>query len=381
MHPDRAAALVVLWVAAVFLSVAPAGAQDSVFVAEDGLNTGGIGAYSVSYGPGSASGSTINSSLITTPAAGATTEVQMTLATDGLGDLFVGEWASGTTATVGEYSLSGAPINSSLLTLADSSGAPQLAADAEGHLFVAVGNTVSEYTTGGTLLNSFTVGPGGQFAGALNVSALALDSADDLYTAYTTGDPLQGRPYNGVIGKYTASGSALNTKLITTPNFINGLAVGGGNVFVSLQDGPPDIFSTIDEYTTDGTEVMNGFISNSGHMALDGQGYLLVGSYGDGTIAAYTTAGVLLNRTVVSGAGGAEDLVAFPTPEPSALALLAVGAAAFFVRRYRCQPHLPKTDSPAVSPRGFSVAASDGQPEGPGQIFPMSPVRVFESIA
>lgn len=182
---------------------------------------------------------------------------------------------------------------------------------------------------------------GGQLAGVVNVSALAVDSADDLYTAYTTGDPLQGQPYNGVIGKYTASGSPISKRLITTPNFINGLAVGGGNVFVSLQDGPPDLLSRIDEYTTDGSEVMSGFISDSGHMALDGQGHLLVDSYGDGTIAAYTTAGVLLNRTVVSGAGGAEDLVAFPTPEPSALGLLAVGAAAFLVRRYRCQPPFP----------------------------------------
>jgi len=337
-----AASFVIRWIGALILSVAPVGAQDSIFVAEDGVNTGSVGAYSVSYGPSSASGSTINPDLITSPAAGATTEVRMTLATDGLGDLFVGEWASGTTATVGEYSLSGAPINSSLLTLFDSSGAPQLAADAEGHLFVAVANAVSEYTTGATLLNSFTVGPTGQLAGAVNVSALAVDGADDLYTAFTTGNPLLGQPYNGVIGKYTASGSPISKRLITTPNFINGLAVGGGNVFVSLADGPPDIFSAIDEYTTDGTEVMGGLISNSGHLALDGQGHLLVDSYGDGTIAAYTTAGVLLNRTVISGAGGAEDLVAVPAPEPSALGLLAVGAAAFFVRRYRRQPHLPQ---------------------------------------
>jgi len=334
MHPKRAAALVVLWVATATLSVAPASAQDSVFVAEDGLNTGGVGAYSVSYGPASASGSTINSSLITSPAAGATTEVRMTLATDGMGDLFVGEWASGTTATVGEYSLSGAPINSSLLTLSDSSGAPQLAADAEGHLFVAVANSVSEYTTGGTLLDSFSVGPTGQLAGAVNVSALAVDSADDLYTAFTTGNPLQGQPYNGVIGKYTASGSPISKRLITTSDFINGLTVGGGNVFVSLQDGPPDLLSRIDEYTTDGSEVMSGFISNSGHMALDGQGHLLVDSYGDGTIAAYTTTGVLLNQAVISGAGGAADLVAFPAPEPSVLGLLAVGAAAVVSRLF-----------------------------------------------
>jgi len=336
MHRKRAAAFAALWVAATIFSAALAGAQDNVFVAEDGVNTGSVGAYSVSFGPDSASGSIVNPSLITTPAAGATTEVRVTLATDGLGDLFVGEWASGSTATIGEYSLSGTAINSSLLTLPDSSGALQLAADAQGHLFVAVGDTVSEYTTGGTLLNSFTAGPGGLLNTA-NISALAVDSADDLYTAYTTGDPLQGRAYNGVIGKYTASGSPISTSLIRTPNFINALAVGGGNVFVSIQDGPPDLVNRIDEYTTDGSLVDTGLISGvSGHLALDGQGHLLVDSYGDGTIAAYTTSGVLLNSTVVSGAGGAEDLVVIATPEPSALMLGLVGLAAAV--GMRCSP-------------------------------------------
>jgi len=325
------ASLLVLSVAGT-LGVASAGAQEDIFVVQDGVNTGTIGEYSVSFGPGSASGSTINPNLVTTAPAGATTEVRMTLATDGLGDLFVGEWASGTTATVGEYSLSGAPINSSLLTLADSTGVPQLAVDAEGHLFVAVGNAVSIYTTGGTLLSSFTVGARG--AGA-NISALAVDSADNLYTAFTTGDPILGQSYNGVIGKYTSSGSPISARLITTPNFINGLTVGDGNVFISLQDGPPDIFSAINEYTTDGSEVASGLISNSGHMALDGQGHLLVDSYGDGTVAAYTTAGILLNSTVVTGAGGAEDLIVIPAqvPEPSTMALFGCVGVMWLTRR------------------------------------------------
>lgn len=332
MQPWRALAIAVPWFGAVAL--APAFAQDSVFVAEDGLNIGEIGAYTVSFGPDSASGSTINSSFITSPPAGATTEVRMSLAGDGLGDLFVGEWASGTTATVGEYSINGTAINSSLLTLSDSIGAPQLAVDAEGHLFVAVGDTVSEYTTGGTLLNSFTVGPVG-LGSSVSIAALAVDSSDDLYTAYTTGDSVGGT-YRGVVGEYTASGSPISKSLITTPNYIASLAVGGGDIFVSIQDGPPDLGNRVDEYTTDGSEVVNGLITGaSGHLALDGQGDLLAASYGAGTIRAYTTSGALLNSAVVSGVVGAEDIVAIPVPEPSAATVLLSGALVLAVCRGR----------------------------------------------
>lgn len=330
MHSKRAFAIGALCFVGAS-SLTPAVAQDEVFVAQDGLNTGTIGAYDVSFGSDSASGSTVNSDLITTPPAGASTEVRVSLATDGLGDLFVGEWATGsTTATIGEYSLNGTVINSSLLTLSDSSGVPQLVADSEGQLFVALGGTVSEYTTGGTLLNSFKVGPvGGE---EVNISALALDSSDDLYLAFSVGLITLDYTDNGVVSEYTASGSPIKKSLISTPNLINGLAVGGGNILVSISDGPPDILARIDEYTTGGTLVTQGFIANSGRLALDGQGHLLVSDYGVGTVGAYTTSGGLLNSTAISGVVGAEDILAIPVPEPSAPGLLAVGAMGIFLR-------------------------------------------------
>ena len=331
MYSKRAFTIAALWLAGSALGISRAAAQDEVFVAQDGINTGSIGAYGVSFGPGSVSGSTINSSLITSPAAGQGVEVRMSLATDGSGDLFVGEYSGGTTATIGEYSLNGTAINSSFLTLSDSTGVPQLAADGQGHLFVSVGGLVSEYTTGGTLLNSFSTGPG---ITAVNISALAVDSSDDLYTAYATGNPLEGGTYHGVIGEYTASGSPISRSLITTPNFINGLTVGGGDIYVSILNGPPDIESRIDEYTTGGSEVMSPFIFGvGGRTALDGQGHLLVDSYGDGTVSAYTTGGALLGSSVISGAGGAEDMVIIPVPEPSVVLLLAVGVGGLLVRR------------------------------------------------
>ncbi|HEV2329942.1 MAG TPA: hypothetical protein VGY56_14265 [Verrucomicrobiae bacterium] len=108
---------------------------------------------------------------------------------------------------------------------------------------------------------------------------------------------------------------------------INSLAVGGGDIFASIQDAPPDIVNQVNEYTTSGSLVMSGlFPGVGGHLALDGQGHLLVDSYGDGTINAHTTSGALLQSDVISGAGGAEDMVAIPVPEPAVTGQLAVGA-------------------------------------------------------
>lgn len=328
MQPKQIFIIAALCVAGSTLNVI---AQDDVFVAQDGLNTGSIGAYSISFGAGSATGSTINSRLITSPAAGQSTEVRMTLATDG-SDLFVGEYSGGTTATIGEYSLNGTAINSSFLTLSDNSDvAPQLAADGQGHLFVAVGNTVSEYNASGSLLNSFSLGAG---SGLASIMGLAVDGSDDLYTDSTTGNPLQGQPYDGVIGEYTASGTAISKSLITTPNFINGLSVGGGDIYTSIQDGPPDVVNRVDEYTTGGSTVKSPLIFGmGGHTALDGQGHLLVDSYGDGTVSAYTTSGTLIGSGVVSGANAAEDIIVIPVPEPSVAGLMAVGVLGLLVRR------------------------------------------------
>jgi hypothetical protein len=328
MHSQSAFVIAAYCIATGILSVMSALAQDEVFVAQDGLNTGNIGAYDVSFGPGTASSSTVNAGLITSPPAGASTQVYMSLATDGMGDLFVGEWANGGMASVGEYSLNGSVINSSLLTLSDSSGTPELAADSEGQIFIGIRNTVSEYTTGGTLLNSFHVG---SIASVADISALAVDGSGNVYAAYETGLQGVGYPYNTTIEEYTASGSALG-RPITTPNYVNALAVGGGDIFVSIRDGPPDLENRVDEYTTGGGLLMSGLISGtSGNLALDGQGHLFVDSYGDGTVGVYTTSGDLLNSTVISGAGWPEDMVVIPIPEPAAPRLLAIGAVGLLV--------------------------------------------------
>jgi hypothetical protein len=296
-----------------------------LFVADDGVNTGGVGEYNVTITSGSASGSTVNAGLITTSPAGASAQVRMSLASDGQ-DLFVGEWVQGaSTATIGEYTMEGTAVNS--FSISDSAGAPALAADGQGNLFVGTGGDLTEYSTSGTLERAIVSGvtlPGGAKG---QFTSLSLDGAGNLFAAFSGGDPLLGRPYGGRISEYTAGGTAVNLNVVTAQNYINSIAAGGGSLFVSYQDGPPNIFNEISEYTIDGSVVNASFIQGqSGHLALDGQGDLFLDSYGDGTVSAYTTGGSLLTSDFLTGVTEPESMVVFPAPEPSVTALAIAGA-------------------------------------------------------
>lgn len=299
---------------------------DQLFVADDGVNTGGVGEYNVTIAAGSASGSAVNAGLVTTPPAGASAQVRMSLAGNGQ-DLFVGEWVQGSgTATIGEYTMAGAAVSS--FSISDSAGVPALAADGQGDLFVGDGGDLAEYSPSGILEKTIVSGvtlPGG---GKGQFTSLSLDGAGDLFAAFSGGDPLLGRPDGGRISEYTTSGTTVNLNVLTAQHFINSIAVGGGDLFVSYMDGPPDIFNQISEYTTGGSVVNALFIAGqNGHLALDGQGDLFLDSYGDGTISAYTTGGTLLTSDFLTGVTEPEAMVLFPTPEPSVTTLAIAGAA------------------------------------------------------
>jgi hypothetical protein len=306
--------------------------MDQLFVADDGVNTGGVGEYNATIASGSASGSAVNAALITTPPAGASAQVRMSLASNGQ-DLFVGEWVQGkTTATIGEYTMAGTAIDS--FSISDSAGAPALAVDGQGDLFVGVDATLSEYSASGTLEKSIVTGvtlPGGAKG---QFTSLSLDGSGNLFAAFSGGDPLLGRPYGGRISEYTTGGSVVNLNVVTAQNYINSIAAGAGDLFVSYQDGPPSIVNKISQYTTGGSVVNGSFIQGlSGGLALDGQGNLFLDSYGDGTVSAYTTGGTLLTSDFLTGVTEPEAMAVFPTPEPSVTALSIVGAAVIVSRK------------------------------------------------
>lgn len=310
---------------------------DDIFVADDGVNTGGVGEYNVTISPGAAAGNAVNPALITTSPAGASTQVRMSVTAGDQGTLFVGEWTEGaSTATIGEYTQTGTAINANLLTVSDSVGAPLLAADGQGDLFVAAGGNLSEYSTSGSLESVIVSGSGSPPLVGAQFTSLALDGSGDLFAASSGGDPLQGVAYHGTISEYTTSGSIVNSRVLTAQNYINSIAMGGGNLFVSYLDGAPDIFEQVSKYTTTGTLVNGALIpGKGGNLALDGQGNLFLDSYGDGTVSAYTTEGTLLTADFLNNVTEAETMAVLPIPEPpmTALAFVVTAVAVAMKRR------------------------------------------------
>jgi hypothetical protein len=77
-------------------------------------------------------------------------------------------------------------------------------------------------------------------------------------------------------------------------------------------------------------------LNNPLGLAFDSAGDLFEADYGSGNIYEYTPGGA--QTTFASGLSNPAGLAFQPVPEPSALGLLAVGAAAFLVRRHRWHP-------------------------------------------
>lgn len=115
------------------------------------------------------------------------------------GQIFVANYGNG---TVGEYSLTGTPINP---TLIKNLAKPDGLATSGNDLFVSqYDGTVAEYTTSGTLVNLALI------TGLSGPSGLAI-SGNDLFVANLIGP--NGNSASGFIGEYTLTGSPINRAL------------------------------------------------------------------------------------------------------------------------------------------------------------------------
>jgi hypothetical protein len=267
-----------------------------------------------------------------------------------LGQIFLTNYAND---SVGEYTLSGAPINTALI-----SGlyVPQDIAASGTNLFITTGEgVVAEYTTSGALVNPSLV------SGLASPYGLAV-SGSDLFVA----DPI-----NGTIGEYTTSGTPINPSLITGLTYPWGVAVSGSDLFVTYLYGsddpggqtgnvaeydtsgdlinpilitglntPHDLvvsgsdlfvaeYNGIGEFTTSGGVISPGYFSTGsldyyGCAAVVGSDLYYTVPFA-GRVGEYTTSGTLLNQSLISNAGFPFGIAI--VPEPSILSLLAAGAA------------------------------------------------------
>ena len=251
---------------------------------------GAIGEYTVA-------GTTVNASLISGlnyPAG---------IAVSG-SNLFVVNWGGN---TIGEYTTSGAVVNASLVS---GLNGPNSLVVSGSNLFVTngYGDTIGEYTTSGAVVNASLIS-------GLNYPVGLVVSGSHLFVA---------NQHANTIGEYTTSGAVVNASLVSGLDYPAGLVVSGSNLFVTN-----DVGDTIGEYTTSGAVVNASLVSKLNSpvgLVLSGSNLLVANANGN-TVGEYTMSGAVVNASLVAGLDDPQGIaITQPTPEPSTLALLGVGA-------------------------------------------------------
>jgi hypothetical protein len=227
--------------------------------------------------------------------------------------------------------------------------------NSSGDLFVA--NNIDDAGSGGYVTE---ITPGGvqtTIPSGPDPKGLAFNSAGDLFeTDYHSGNIYEDTP-NGVLSIFATvspgtqamafnsagdlfvnSGYGSGNETITeiTPNgtqstFATGLSYVGGLAFNSAGDlFEADQSGNIYEFTPGGTRsTFASGLSNLGELAFNSTGNLFV-AIGTGTIYEYTPGGV--QSTFASGLTASVGLAFQSVPEPSAFALLGIGAAAMLMK-------------------------------------------------
>lgn len=206
--------------------------------------------------------------------------------------------------TVGEYTISGATINASLVS---GLSGPYGVAVSGSNLYVVN----DDYASGAAWIDEYTLGvtPGtitssntSFISGLSRVAGIAISGSYIFVVNYG----------NNTIGEYTTSGATINASLITNLNGPLNIAISGSNLFV-LNSGAGGAGS-IGEYTlgaapgtisSSNPSLISGLTDPTG-ITISGSNLFVTnsGSNGGGSIGEYTTSGATINTMLVSGLNG-----------------------------------------------------------------------------
>jgi hypothetical protein len=243
-------------------------------------------------------------------------------------NLLVANYTSG---TVGEYdATTGAAINANFITGRNSSFGLALSGN---NLFVSDTQikTVGEYnaTTGAVINANFITGLTGPVGLALSGNNLFVSN----YNA-------------GTVGEYDATtGAAINASFMTGLTGPFGLALSSNNLFVSNYNA-----GTVGEYDATTGAVINANLitglSIPEGLALSDNNLFVVNN-GSGTVGEYNaTTGAAINANLITGLNNPTGLAVASVPEPSTLAMIAVGSVALMgmmLRRKHLQANVART--------------------------------------
>jgi hypothetical protein len=215
---------------------------------------------------------------------------------------------------VGEYTTSGATVNSSFISVANPTDELGSMVVIGSNLFLAdyTAGVVGEYnaTTGATINASFISDNG--------VFGLAAVGSDLFLLNYN----------GGAIDEYTTSGALVTTGLVTGFSDPGYLVAIGSNLFVADEGN-----GVVGEYTTSGAVVNASLIAVSEPWGLTTDGTnLFVDNLGTGVVGEYNTSGGVVNADLINGPGGDSYGIAYvgtsaTAPEPASFAMLGIGLA------------------------------------------------------
>jgi sugar lactone lactonase YvrE len=200
------------------------------------------------------------------------------------------------TPTVSEYSNAAALVSASYAAAGNLSNIAGLAFDTNGNL----------YATGGSAVGKISAGNQSYITGLSSPAGLAFDPNGNLYVANNG---------NGNITKYTSTGAAVTTGVLTPPIFAStstpyGLAFdASGNLYVSNNDGT-GVINKISSAGTVSTFYTFGAGTNPTGLAIDAVGSLYVAGSGNNTITKLSSGGALL-YTLSLPAGSSPKFLAF----------------------------------------------------------------------
>lgn len=237
---------------------------------------------------------------------------------------------TGTGSTINKYTLAGANVSVPLIS---APGPTRGLATYNGFLYQAgtTSSVITKYSTSSGSGTSFITGLTPNIA-----HNIAIDAANNIVYVSSYDSQLNG---GGQVGSYN-----LTTGAVITANLISGVGLGGA--FGLALDGAGDLFisgantNVVSKYVIATNDLTTGFINiGSGGVqgiAIDGTDLYVVQNTA-GKIGKYSTINASGTSSFISGLTAPEAIVVIP--EPSSVALICIGGAAFVVwttrRRFR----------------------------------------------